>query len=262
MVISLTNGKKVISLLSEASVQRAIEKIKVWAKSYVPPSKPVDLNKARRAEAIAKNPDKVPFCHQYWADAQAEGILRPRRHRVVDSHGELHAFNHLFVTGQGSRNFQDTMSLVDKRIIRDVVRETDWQFKCLEPTKESVTVYRVVGEKPPFFEQEVKLYNKAFNVKKGDIITMPEYAYFAGGRQYSDVYMGYEGRGIIYEMEIPAGARVSRSGEIVNGKLDDWGAELVIPRSSQMEVIETKMLENGSKYIKLRYILPKEPWRA
>lgn len=263
MVISLTNGKKVLSFLSETSVQRAVEKTKVWAKNYVPPSKPIDLNKARRTEAIAKNPDAVPLCHQYWAKLQEEGALkRPYPYRTVDYHGRFNTFNDVLIKGKAGIWDMQTVVFCDEqgRTVKEVVTEADIHFKRLRPTKEPVTVYRVVGEKT--CEGDMKYYNRAFNAKKGDVITMPEYAYFAGGRQYSDVYMGNEGRGIIYEMEVPAGARVSHSGDIVNGKLDDWGAELVTPRGSQMEVLEAKLLEDGSKYFKLRYILPKEPWRA
>lgn len=124
-----------------------------------------------------------------------------------------------------------------------------------------MTVYRCVGEKPPFFEQETKLYNKLFNTKKGDIITMPEYPYAAGSTRYSDVYKGWEGRGTTLEIEVPQGARVSHSGDIVDGKLDDWGSECVFPRSSRFEVLESKVLEDGSAYKKIRYLLPDEPWR-
>lgn len=257
MVLSVKIGQKVSYFLSNTSIDKALNKTKSWVKSFTPPP----TNKTRLAAAKAKKPDAVPFCHQYWADAQAEGILRPHRYRTVDSHGELHGFNHLFVTGQGSRNFQDTIGIGDKRIIRDIVRETDWQFKSLKPTEEAVTVFRCVGEKPPFFEQEAKLYNKLFNTKKGDVIMMPEYPYAAGGTQYSDVYKGWEGRGTTLEIEVPKGARVSHSGDIVNGKLDDWGAECVFPRSSRFEVLESKILEDGSAYKKVRYILPDEPWR-
>ena len=40
---------------------------------------------------------------------------------------------------------------------------------------------------------------------------MPEYAYAAGGTEYSDVYKGYEGRGVTMEIFVDKGARVSHS---------------------------------------------------
>lgn len=262
-MLSISNGKSISYLLSESGMQRALEKTLAWAKEYKP-KKPVSVsNQTRLAQAKAKNPDAVPFCHQYWAKLQKEGALRrPYPYRTVDYHGEFNSFNHVLIKGKAGIWDMQTVVIGDQqgRTVREIVAEADIHFKRLRPTKEPVTVYRVVGEK--ICEGDMKYYNKAFNAKKGDIITMPEYAYFAGGRQYSDSYMGYKGRGIIYEMEVPAGARVSHSGDIVNGKLDDWGAELVTPRSSQMEVLEAKMLEDGNKYFKLRYILPKEPWRT
>lgn len=260
-MLSISNGKSISYLLSETGMQRALEKTLAWAKNFKPKKTILPSNQTRIAQAKAKNPDAVPFCHQYWADVQAEGILRPHRYRTVDSHGELNSINHLFVTGQGSRGFQDTVDIADKRIIKDVVREADWQFKSLRPTEEPVTVFRCIGEKPEFFKLESQLYQKLFNTKKGDIITMPEYAYFAGGTKYSDVYRGVGGRGVTIEMEVPAGARISHSGDIVNGRLDSWGAECVTPRGSRLEVLESKVLEDGSGYKKVRYILPDEPWR-
>lgn len=260
MFISVKAGEKVSHFLSNKSFENALNKTKEWAKNF----KPQPTNKTRLAAAKAKHTDIVPFCHQYWAKLQADGALtRPYPHRVVDQHGKFHTFNDVLIKGKAGIWDMETVVFGDEqgRMVKEIVKEADIHFKRLRPTKEPVTVYRVVGEKPPFFTEEVKYYNKAFNTKKGDIITMPEYAYSAGGREYSDVYMGYEGRGIIYEMEVPAGARVSHSGDIKNGKLDDWGAECVFPRGSRFEVLESNILEDGSSYKRIRYILPDEPWR-
>lgn len=260
MVIFIQNGKKVSYFLSNSGVENAINKVKAWAKNFTPPPS----NKTRLAEAKAQHPDTVPFCHQYWAKMQSERQLKPYPYRVVEYHGQFHGFNHLLVKGRVNYGFEAPAFNVGDGSLRlkDVIREADRQFKALKPTTETMTVYRCVGEKPPFFEQDAKLYNQLFNTKKGDIITMPEYAYAAGGTQYSDVYKGFEGRGVTLEIEVPQGARVSHSGDIVNGKLDNWGAECVFPRSSQVEVLDSKVLEDGSAYKKARYILPDEPWRS
>lgn len=260
MVISVKTGQKVSHFLSNVSIENALNKTKAWAKSFTPPPS----NKTRLAAAKAKNPDAVPFCHQYWAAMQKERQLRPYPHKTVEHHGQFNGFNHLFVKGRVSYGFEAPAFNVGEGelLIKDVVREADRQFKCLKPTNEPVTVYRCVGEKPPFFEQETKLYNKLFNTKKGDVIMMPEYPYAAGGTQYSDVYKGWEGRGTTLEIEVPKGARVSHSGDIKDGKLDSWGAECVFPRSSRFEVLESKVLEDGSCHKKVRYLLPDEPWRV
>lgn len=259
MFISAKIGNKVSYFLSNTAMGNAVSKAKAWAKSFtLPPT-----NQTRRAAAMAANPDKVPFCHQYWAKMQSEGALRPYHCRIVEHHSNFNSFNHLFVRGRVNYGFDEPAFGVGdgNLLIKDVVREADRQFRALKPITEPVTVFRCIGEKPPFFEQEVKMYNKLFNTKKGDIITMPGYAYAAGGTQYSDVYKGFEGRGVTLEIEVPAGARVSHSGNIVNGRLDDWGAECAFPRGSRVEVLESKVLEDGSAYKKVKYILPEEPWR-
>lgn len=249
MVISLKFGQKVSYFLSNSSVENALNKTKQWARNFTPPPS----NQTRRVAAMAKNPDKVPLCHQYWANLQARGDLKSYPHRIVEQHGKFNTFNGVLVKGRAG--------CWDFDMIKDIVKESDIHFKRLKPTKQPVTVFRCVGEKLPFLTEDVKYYNKAFMSKKGDKIIMPEYAYAAGGTEYSNVYKGYEGRGITYEIDVPAGARVSHSGDIIDGKLDHWSAECVFPRGSQFEVIESKVLEDGSAYKKLKYILPDEPWR-
>ena len=264
MVISIKFGQKVSYLLSRSGIENAIGKVKRWARSYTPPPVELTPNQARRAEAMAKNPDRVPFCHQYWAKMQSEGALRPYPYRVVENHGQFNSFNYLFVKGRVNYGFDSPAFAVGdgSLMIKDVIRQSDIQFKRLRPTEEPVTVYRCIGEKPPFMENDAKLYKKLFDAKKGDIITMPEYAYAAGGTEYSDVYKGYEGRGVTMEIFVDKGARVSHSGDIVDGKLDNWGAECVFPRGSRLEVFDSKVLEDGSCYKKVKYILPDEPWRT
>ncbi len=86
---------------------------------------------------------------------------------------------------------------------------------------------------------------------------MREYAYATSDKSYANVYLP-NGKGITYEIEIPAGARVSRTGDI--GKTD----EIVFPRSSRFECLNTQRIQDkDSDYllIKLRYILPEESWR-
>lgn len=263
MVISVKTGQKVEYFLSNSGIKEAVNKVKVWAKTYTPSKPKLTPNQQSLAKGQVANSDKVPFCHQYWAKMQKEGNLKPFPHKTVQDHPYFNSFNHLLVKGRVNYGFDAPAFAVEdgSLMIKDIIRRADMQFRSLKPTEQPMTVYRCIGEKLPFFEQDVKLYNKLFNAQKGDIITMPEYAYAAGGTKYSDVYKGYEGRGVTLEIFVDKNARVSHSGNIVDGKLDNWGAECVFPRGSRLEVLDSKVLEDGSCYKKVKYILPDEPWR-
>ena len=82
---------------------------------------------------------------------------------------------------------------------------------------------------------------------------MKEYAYATPDINYAKVYLP-NNKGITYEIEIPKGARVSRTQK-----------EVVFPRSSKFECVDTKRIKdenNDYLQVKLRYILPDESWRT
>ena len=133
---------------------------------------------------------------------------------------------------------------------KEMISLSDMEFKRLKLIEAPITAFRCIGEKPDFFS-EYKLYQKRFNIKKGDIINMREYAYATSDITYARGYLT-NNKGILYEIEIPAGARISVKGIGINN-------EIVFPRSSRFECLDTKRIKNNEESyvcVKLRYILP------
>lgn len=123
--------------------------------------------------------------------------------------------------------------------------------------EQKLNVYRCIGEKPDCFS-EYPLYLKRLGVKKGDIIDMKEYAYATSDISYAKVYMP-NNRGVLYEIEVPKGAKVSRTGII--GEQD----EIVFPRSSKFECVDVKQVKdvnNDYLNVKLKYIVPEDVFNA
>lgn len=76
---------------------------------------------------------------------------------------------------------------------------------------------------------------------------MPEYAYATSDIDYAKIYLP-DNKGIIYDILIPKGARVSKTGYGINN-------EIVFPRCSQFECVGTG--QQGEAFIvKLKYIKP------
>ncbi len=213
-----------------------------------------------RKQNILNNTVKVSnqndlFCHKYWDWAQKQGAVEKTGKEAVSLHGYLNGINHHFIhspypKAMDEKFFQTNMTP------REMIIETDFDFKELKPTAEKLNVFRCIGQKPEFFS-EYKLYQKRCAIKKGDIIDMKEYAYATSDINYAKGYLP-DNKGIMYEIEIPKGARVSRKGLL--GSND----EIVFPRSSKFECVNVKKVkdaENDYIHAKLRYILPDETWR-
>ena len=133
-----------------------------------------------------------------------------------------------------------------------MISRTDFEFKIIAPTDQKIVAYRCIGEKPNFF-REYGLYKKSLNVKKGDTVVMNEYAYATSDLSYANTYMTNR-RGILYEIEIPEGSKVSRTGYGVRN-------EIVFPRSSRFKCIDTEKIKNDNEEylrVKLQYIKPKD----
>ncbi len=192
------------------------------------------------------------FCHQYWQQIKAEGMLKPSRETSVRLHGYLNGINHHLVTGAGAQNMnKEFMSL--NLTPRDMITLTDIEFKTLKPTTETIHAFRSIGEKPDFFS-EYKLYKKRLDIKKGEIIDMKEYAYATSDINYANGYLT-NNRGILYDIEIPKGARVSVVGD------NSATNEIVFPRSSKFECVGKEHVQDANNdymKIKLKYILPPE----
>ena len=80
---------------------------------------------------------------------------------------------------------------------------------------------------------------------------MREYAYATSDIEYARGYLTND-KGILYDIEIPVGARVSLKGYGVNN-------EIVFPRSSKFECVGTQRVKSQEEdylCVKLRYVIP------
>ena len=205
---------------------------------------------------ITKNTNKELFCHKYWTWAQKQGAVRQTKKESVSLHGYLNGINHHFINSPYPKTMDDKF-IQTSMTPRQMISVTDFDFKKLKPITEKLNVFRCISKKPEFFS-EYPLYQKRCAIKKGDIIDMKEYAYATSDINYSKGYLP-DNKGIMYEIEIPKGARVSRTGLL--GSSD----EIVFPRSSKFECTDVKRIQddkNDYLHVKLSYILPDETWRT
>lgn len=192
------------------------------------------------------------FCHKYWQQIKTEGMLKPTNTTSVRLHGYLNGINHHLVTGASPKNMDINFMSLDLTP-REMITLTDIDFKKLKPTTEPIKAFRSIGEKPDFFS-EYKLYKKRLNIKKGETIDMKEYAYATSDINYAKNYLT-NNNGILYEIEIPKGSRVSITGE------NNDTNEIIFPRSSKFTCVDKEHIKNKDNdymRIKLRYILPEE----
>lgn len=185
-----------------------------------------------------------PFCQKWWKEVD----LRYYKCRSgnVTYHGYLNGINHHLTTGANPSGLKEKFFSTGISP-KEMIEISDAEFKMLPKTTEKIRAFRCIGEKPEFFKQDYARYTKSLQVKKGDIITMPEYAYATSDINYAKVYLPND-KGIIYDIEIPVGSRISLTGQGSNN-------EIVFPRASKFECIGKEEL-NGAVIIKLKYITP------
>lgn len=192
------------------------------------------------------------FCEKYWAWAKENRLVKNSSKTSVDLHGELHSINHHFQISP----YPEHMDIPAGRANltpRQMITQTDLEFKGLTPTEKTVTAFRAVGEKPEFFST-YKLYEKATRVKPGDKFRMSEYSYFSSDINYANVYLT-NNKGILYEIEFPEKSRISRIGTF--GAND----ELVTPRASEFLCTNVERIKNAEAdylLVKGKYIQPKD----
>lgn len=199
-----------------------------------------------------KTLQKDTFCHQYWQQIKSEGLLKNSNQTSVKLHGYLNGINHHLVTGASPKNMdKEFMSL--GLTPRDMITLTDIEFKTLKPTTETIHAFRSIGEKPDFFS-EYKLYKKRLDIKNGETIDMKEYAYATSDIDYARGYLT-NNKGILYDIEIPKGSKVSVTGA------NTATNEVVFPRSSKFECVGKEHVKDANNdYVKvnLKYIVPQD----
>ena len=199
------------------------------------------------AKYITKNPEAKnikPFCQEFW-----ESVDLKRYRRVCGSvtyHGHLNGINHHLTSGVNPQDLNEVF--INTGVTpKGMIEITDAEFKVLPKTKEKIIGYRCVGEKPEFFVKDYARYQKSLKIKKGDIITMPEYAYATSDVEYAEIYLTNK-KGIKYIIEIEPESRVSIIGHGKNN-------EIVFPRSSKFECLGTEQ-DGEVLLVKLKYIKP------
>lgn len=181
------------------------------------------------------------FCQQYW-----ERVLNGAKtleETSVKHHENLTHVN----TSAILRTYNTWFS---QKELRQIIIQSDKEFKLLKPLEKDITLWRGVSE-PPMMEHKrfMKSFDKAYETKKGDVIFMSEYPYASDEKNYAELYSSYGYRGIFYEIKVPKGAKVSKT----------WA--YVLPRYSKFECTGTEEIKDKdrvTKLIKLKYLLPKE----
>lgn len=201
------------------------------------------VGKTKKSQSLLKAiPSEELFCHKYWKMAAESGKLNSNGRKSVELSEYLHSINHHLIKSPYPKMINEIQPQIGLTP-RQIITKTDLDFRRLVPTEEDMHVYRCIGEKPEFFS-EYPLYQKALNVKKGDVIMMREYAYAAEAEAYSKNFLA-NNRGILYDIEVPKGSRISRAGDVV------------FPRSSRFECLDTKDIitaDENYKLVKLRYL--------
>ena len=200
------------------------------------------------AEYLSKHPearDVQPFCQKVWSETNLSRFRRCKITGNVTHHGYLNGINHHLTSGFNPKGLSEVFSPTGITS-KEMIEITDQEFKVLPKLKDDLCVFRCVGEKPDFLS-EYKRYSKSLKVQKGDVVTMPEYAYATSDIDYAKVYLP-NNKGILYNISVPKGSRISQTGSGVNN-------EVVFPRCSQFECMGTEQ-HGDTLIVKLKYIKP------
>ena len=131
---------------------------------------------------------------------------------------------------------------------KEIIKLTDVDFRRLPKTKERIIGYRGIPKRYESDKNYFQKYSNLLNIKKGDIVYMPEYAFFAKDFNTADRYMPGWGGDIMIEEHFPEGAQFSF-----------WSDEFAIRRGSLARCKGVEAVKGKDKdYTKiiLEYILP------
>ena len=179
------------------------------------------------------------ICQQYWERVLKDAKPLTKAH--IEHHESLAEVNATALI----RNYNTGLPAT---LLKQIMFQSDKEFKLLKPLEKDITLWRGVSMPSHKMEEKyIKLFDEAYNIKKGDIIHMPEYPYASDDKKYASLFASYNKKAILYEIQVPEGAKLSQT----------WA--YVFPRSSKFECLETvenKTEQNTIKLIKLKYILP------
>ncbi len=221
----------------------SVNSVKPIASSFLRRITPPNLNGLKYIPAPAK---KDFFCKQIWDDSIP--ILRkqyPKNKTYVTYHGILNTFNHM-LTGLAPKeviNFDKI--IVDGLSVREIMYNTDIEFKLLKPLEKPVVLYRCIPRRTMTNANESRLFDKFANIKPGERLITREYAYYTTDINYAKEYLSKKDGGILIEETFPAGSQISGL------------YECTIPRSST-HLCTDNVLEGNIHYLKMDYEIPEK----
>ena len=185
---------------------------------------------------------KPLFCEEYWARQSVKNLFKTKKLNHISHLFDLDEVNH-FLLGCSEAGFYANMQQVDDDIslnIREVILNSDKEFKILKPIGEKLTLWRGInGDNFP------KRFQQSYDTKVGDTIYMQGYAYASISKSYAEGFAkDSSGKSILYEIEVPKEAKLSKT------------IHYNFPRYSMFECTGIEMQEQY-KLIKLKY-LPKD----
>ena len=179
------------------------------------------------------------ICQQYWERVLKDA--KPLSKTSIEHHESLAEVNATALI----RNYNTGLPAT---LLKQIMFQSDKEFKLLKPLERDITLWRGVSMPTHKMEERyISVFDKAYNIKKGDITYMPEYAYASDDKNYASLFASNSNKAILYEIQVPQGAKLSQT----------WA--YVFPRASKFECIgtvENKTEQNTTKLIKLKYILP------
>ena len=194
------------------------------------------------------------FCEQFWAKKLKTATIVPEH---ISNEGLITGINGMLV-GRDSdfcEALPNNILKCSNMTLPQMIALTDMEFKLLKPTTEKLTLWRGVGEPKTNNPHRISKFDKAYNSKVGDIITMPEYAFASQEFYYPKFIMRQatavgSQRGILYKIEVPEGSKISKH------------THYNFPRNSKFECTSIKDIndaEGNYRLIEIRYIKPEEP---
>ena len=181
-----------------------------------------------------KNNYKNLFCTQYWEKVKK---FRGRNNITGDlSYSfDLPEVNKIITGAMDNYNFESPM--------QEIIKTTDLEFKLFKPLRKKTVLWRGIPDKTAGEPLSVaRLFNKCLNLKTGDKIMMPEYAYASDAKFYAEAFAKSGGGvGILYEIDVPKGSCISKKN--------------IFPRCSVFECISNEICKDkGYRHIKLKYL--------
>lgn len=180
------------------------------------------------------------FCQQYWNKVLAG---KTKQYDHLSQEFDLHGINYYLLAGLFPMN---------ENSLNKIISTTDKELKLFKPTKKALTLWRGIRNPKPYDNKIfLKKFDKCKDLKEGDILTMPEYAYAAENKQYAEFYASYKD-GILYEINVPKGSKIGDS------------HFYIFPRASKFKCKGNELVENDRvqyHHIKLDYIPPENPFK-